>query len=167
MPPHEVLSLVTGYPSTGVVMISDWLVPVVSAAGAALAGASATDAWQSARSGVVRLFGRAGQRQAELAQAWAEETATEIAAASAEERPQLVQQWAETWQRRLAGLIEEYPELADELQKWARDLRAQLPSAQQEWVNTFVARDHATQYNAPGGSITVTNHSSSARTGDE
>jgi hypothetical protein len=63
-----------------------------------------------------------------------------------------------TWQQRLADLVEEYPEIGEELQAWVQQVQAQLPSAQQTWVNTFLARDHATQYNAPGGSITVTDH---------
>lgn len=63
------------------VMVADWLVPMVSAGSAALVGAVATDAWQSVRSGVLQLFRQGGQRKAELAERWVDETASAITAA--------------------------------------------------------------------------------------
>lgn len=136
----------------------DWLLPIVAAGGSAFVGAAATDAWQSARSGAVRLFGRGGQRRQDAAERWADQTAAEIEQAPEAERALLRERLALTWQQRLADLVEEYPEIGEELQAWVQQVQAQLPSAQQTWVNTFLARDHATQYNAPGGSITVTDH---------
>lgn len=136
----------------------EWLSPVVAAGGSAFVGAAATDAWQSARNGVVRLFGRGGQRRQEAVGRWADQTAAEIEQAPEAERALLRERLALTWQQRLADLVEEYPEIGKELQAWVRQVQVQLPPAQQTWVNTFVARDHATQYNAPGGSITVTDH---------
>ncbi|GAB3955429.1 hypothetical protein GCM10027614_64670 [Micromonospora vulcania] len=65
---------------------------------------------------------------------------------------------ARVWQQRLADLVEEHPELGEEVRVWAADLRQRLPASESKWVNTFIATDNATQYNAPGGSITVTNH---------
>jgi hypothetical protein len=65
---------------------------------------------------------------------------------------------APVWQQRLADLLEEYPDAADELRDWVQRLRADLPEPQQTWVHTYIARDHARQYNAPHGSITITNH---------
>ncbi|MFI6233288.1 hypothetical protein ACIBD9_06995 [Micromonospora sp. NPDC050784] len=138
-------------------MLEGWILSAVAAGGSALAGAVATDAWQSARTGVAGLFGRAGQRRAELAEVWADQTAAEIASAPAGQQVAVRQRLALVWQQRLADLVEEHPELGDELRIWAADLRRRLPALQSDWVNTFIASDNATQYNAPGGSITVTN----------
>jgi hypothetical protein len=123
-------------------------------------GAAATDAWQTARGGVVRLFGRGGQRRHDAAERWADQTVTGIEQASDNERAVIRERLAVTWQQRLADLVEEYPELGEELQSWVLQLQAQLPAAEQTWVNTFIARGHAIQYNAPGGSITITNRPS-------
>jgi hypothetical protein len=135
----------------------DWLMSVAAAGGSAFVGAAATDAWQSARSGVVRLFDRGGQRRRDAAARWADQTATAIEQAPESERAVIRERLAVTWQQRLTDLVEECPELGRELQSWVRQVQAQLPAAEQTWVNTFIARGHATQYNAPGGSITVTN----------
>ena len=136
-------------------MVAEWILSAVAAGGSALVGAVATDAWQTARSGVTRLFGRTDRRRADLAARWADETAAEITAAPAGQREQVRQRWEQTWQQRLADLVEEHPELGEELRTWAVGLCRQLPTAEQGRVNTFIARDHATQYNAPDGTITV------------
>ena len=137
-------------------VVLEWLVQVVATGGSAFVGAAGTEAWQVARNGVVRLFRLGGQRRQDAAGRWADQTAAEIEEAPEAERAQLRERLALTWQQRLGDLVEEYPEVGEEVRAWARQVQAQLPPAQQTWVNTFVARDHATQYNAPGGSITVT-----------
>lgn len=139
-------------------MLEGWLLSAATAGGSALIGAVATDVWQSARAGVCRLFGRAGQRRGDMAQGWADQTAAEITGAPSEQQIEVRQRLALLWQQRLADLVEEHPELGDEVRMWAADLRQQLPAAEKDWVNTFIAGGNATQYNAPGGSITVTNH---------
>lgn len=118
--------------------------------------AAATDAWESARSGMARLFGQGGQRRRDAAVRWADQTATAIEQAPETERAATRERLAVTWQQRLADLVEEYPEAGEDLRSWVRQVQAQLPAAGQTWVNSFVARDNATQYNALGGSITVT-----------
>lgn len=135
-------------------MIPEALMAAVAAGGSALVGAVATDAWTAARSGLLRLFARGGHRE-EAAARWADEMAAELEASPPDGRTALEQRWAQTWQQRLSDLVEEHPQLGDDLRAWADRVRAQLPSSQQGWVNTFVAGDQAHQYNAPGGSITV------------
>jgi FMN phosphatase YigB (HAD superfamily) len=128
---------------------------LVAAGGWAFVGAAASDAWQAARAGMVRLFGRGGQRRQELAERWADQTAAEIEQAAEEERPQVRQRLAPVWRQRLADLVEEYPEVTEELRAWAQRLQSELPAAQHSWVHTYIARDHAQQYNAPHGTINV------------
>jgi len=47
-------------------------------------------------------------------------------------------------QQRLADLLEEYPDAADELRDRVQRLRADLPEPQQTWVHTYIARDPRT-----------------------
>lgn len=135
----------------------EWLTTVAATGGSAFVGAAATDAWQFARSGLVRLFGRGGQHRHDAAERWADQTATALEQVAENERAMIRERLAVKWEQRLADLVEEYPELGEELQSWVRQVQSRLPATEQAWVNTFIARDHATQYNAPGGSITITN----------
>jgi hypothetical protein len=137
-------------------MVAEWIVPVAAAGASALAGAVATDAWNAARGGLSKLFGRGGGRRAELAGGWADETAAVIEAA--EDRPAALEREARTWQQRFADLLEEFPEAAEELREWAERVRSELPTSRQSFVNTFIAQDNSTQYNAPGGTLTVHHH---------
>jgi hypothetical protein len=93
-------------------------------------GAAAGDSWQAARAGVVALFGRGGQRRGELAEQWADQTAAEIEQAPEEQRPQVRERLAPVWQQRLADLVQEYPEVGEELRAWAQRLQAQLVRAE-------------------------------------
>lgn len=47
-------------------MAVEWIAAATAAGGTALIGAAATDAWQTARDGVVKLFTRGGKRRADL-----------------------------------------------------------------------------------------------------
>ncbi|MFV2085747.1 hypothetical protein [Micromonospora sp. LOL_021] len=142
-------------------MVAEWLIAVAGAGGSALAGAVATDAWNVARGGLSKLFGRGGDRRAALAGRWADETAAAIEAA--DDRPAVLEREARTWQQRFADLLEEFPEAAEELREWADQVRRELPVAHQSTVNTFVARDDSTQYNALNGTITIHQHHPGAR----
>ena len=139
-------------------MIPDALVAVVAAGGSAFVGAVATDAWASARTGLLALFSRAGHPE-EAPARWADEMSAELAASPADRRAALEERWAQTWRQRLSDLVDEQPQLDAPLREWAEQVRARLPEARQSWVNTFVAHDRAHQYTAPGGSITVHHHS--------
>jgi len=138
-------------------MVTEWLATALASGGSALAGAAATDVWQTARSGVAKLFGRGGERRRELAERLADQMAGEILSAAPAVQDQVRERWAAAWEQRLADLVEEYPEASDDLRSWVEEVRAQLPATQREWVNTFIAQGQATQYNAPGGSMTINN----------
>ncbi|MFC8615537.1 hypothetical protein ACFT9M_03815 [Micromonospora purpureochromogenes] len=144
-------------------MIPEWLLGVAAAGGSAFVGAAATDAWETARAGAVALFGRGGQRRTELVTRWADETAAEIEQTVEEQRLHVRERLAPIWQQRLADLVEEYPEVGEELRVWVQQLQERLPRPQQNWVNTFIARDKSQQYNAPGGSITLNASPGTAR----
>ncbi|MFF5077949.1 hypothetical protein ACFY36_12920 [Actinoplanes sp. NPDC000266] len=137
-------------------MVADWLVALAATAGSTIVGAATGDAWGTAKEGIAQLFRRSGERRRELAQRWAEETAVEILATPTERRPEAQQRLASVWQQRLADLLDEFPEMAEELQAWTDHVRTELPEAQNTWVHTYVSRDNSNQYNAPHGEINVT-----------
>ncbi|MFI7492948.1 hypothetical protein ACIBXA_31705 [Micromonospora echinaurantiaca] len=142
-------------------MVAEWAMTVAGVAGSALAGAVATDAWNAARGGLSKLFGRGGERRAELAGRWADETAAAVDVA--DDRSTALEREARTWQQRFSDLLEEFPEAAEDLREWATQVRSELPAAQQSFMNTFLAQHNSTQYNAPGGNMTIHHHHPGAR----
>jgi hypothetical protein len=132
-------------------MLAEALAALAGAGGSALVGAMVTDAWQVTRDGVAGLFGRGGpQRQAAIetqldshaALVSQAEDAGEDAGEDADEvRPSL----AAVWRLELAGLLRRSPDAEDELRALVAQIRDALPDARQTWVQTNLARDHATQ----------------------
>ena len=122
-------------------MIAEWLAAMAAAGGRALVAAVATDAWEGTRTGVAGLFGRGGDRRRELASQWADETIAAIASATEHHRDAVAQQLAKTWQQRLADLVREFPDAAEPLRVWTRQVRETLPEAQRTWVDTSIAHD--------------------------
>ncbi len=120
-------------------MTVEWIEAAAATGGTALIGAAATDAWQTARDGVVKLFARAGKRRAELVRDRLEQDVVVIAAASPGKRDEARMRLLPKWQVRLADLLEEFPDTREELSAWAEQVRAQLPAAQASWVQTVTA----------------------------
>lgn len=140
-------------------MVAEWILPLAEKGGAALIGAAATDAWQSARSGVVRLFAKTGHRRQKMIETWLDEDAAALESAEPVERGRMRSELASTWQQRLADLLAEFPEMREELAAWTNRVRGELPAAEQNWLQTIVAgRDayvvqHGNQYfHQPGKS---------------
>jgi hypothetical protein len=133
-------------------VVAEWIQQLATKGGAALVGAAATDAWQSARSGVVRLFGRAGSRRQDLAEVWLDEDAAALQNSGPDERVRLRSELAPAWQQRMADMLTEFPEMREELEAWINQVQSELPAAEQSWVQTnFAGRDayvvqHGNQY---------------------
>jgi hypothetical protein len=120
-------------------MVVEWIAAAAAAGGTALIGAAATDAWQTARDGVVKLFARGGKRRAELVRDRLDRDVAVIEAAGPGERDEVRAQLLPGWQVRLADLLEEFPDAREELRAWAEQVRAQLPAAQASWVQNITA----------------------------
>jgi hypothetical protein len=127
------------------------LEPLLNASAAALVGAMASDAWQAAKSGFTRLFGRGDQRREELAGARLDAAATQVAQVNDNDRERVRQELLPVWQVRLRDLVEEYPEAVEELRALTDRIQAQLPAAQQAWVQHNLARGHGTVYGVQAG----------------
>jgi hypothetical protein len=120
-------------------MVADWLLPIVTAGGTTLVSAVATDAWTVARDGIAKLFRHAGERRATLVSGWLDEDAEAVTAAEGPAQDELRQRLAATWQTRLADLLAEYPEAAEELQGLTTQVKAALPVPQQQYIQNISA----------------------------
>jgi hypothetical protein len=121
------------------IMVADWIAVAASAGGKALIGAAASDAWQTARDGMVKLFARGGKRRAEVVRDHLDRDVAVIEAADPGERDEVRAQLLPGWQVRLADLLEEFPEVREDLRAWVEQVSAQLPVAQTSWVQNVTA----------------------------
>ncbi|MFF7021772.1 hypothetical protein ACFY97_12225 [Streptomyces klenkii] len=136
-------------------MLTEALEGLAAAGGSAVVGAAATDAWNTARAGVARLLGRGDHDQEQYAIERLDRTATEIARAADGGRQQLRDKLRNRWTGQLEILLEEHPEAAHELRELIERVQAELPSAQQSWVQNNTAQAGAIQYITQGGDINV------------
>ncbi|GAA2430642.1 hypothetical protein GCM10010191_50310 [Actinomadura vinacea] len=127
--------------------------PVVVAAGTALIGAMATDAWQHVRTGVVGLWRRGRPEQAEGIQAELAEVRAEVLAARDEGDEATEQALVGAWQVRLQRLVREDPALGAELRRLLDEtLTPPLAPGERDQITSIVlkatARDHGRVYQA-------------------
>jgi len=137
------------------------LTTLASAGGAALVGAMATDAWQTARAGIARLVGHEASAQRATIEAQLDGHADLVARAADPEQAR--ESLVPLWQLELQELLRHHPEMADGLRALLARVQAELPAAQQRWVQTNISRDQATQYIVQHGTLHVhpgTDHSS-------
>lgn len=125
---------------------------LAAAGGAALVGAMATDAWEAARSGVARLLGRDDQRRTEVIEAQLDEDAA-LVRSTGEDSDQVRGELAPAWGRRLAALLQDNPEAAEELRILVKRIRTQVPPQQQAWIQHITATQGGTAFGqqGPGG----------------
>jgi len=79
------------------------------------------------------------------------EAATQVAQANSNDQERIRQELLAAWQVRLQDLLEEYPDTRDELRALTEEVQAQLPPAQQTWIQQNLARDQAVVYGVQGG----------------
>ena len=137
----------------------EWIAELGASAGTALMSAAGTDAWATAKSGVLRVFGRAGQQRERLAEGWLDEVATAIAAAGTGERDLLRRQLLPLWQTRLVDLLAEFPDAADGVRDWLDVVQAQLPAGPAApRVQANVAMGGGTVFGVQDGALIVHHH---------
>jgi hypothetical protein len=116
------------------VVDAEWAAALAGAGGAALVGAAATDAWQSARAGFARLLGRGDARRRELAETRLDATAAEVQRVGDAGREEVRRVLVSAWQTRLADLLAEDPDAAEELRALTEQIIAALPAGRQTWA---------------------------------
>ena len=118
-------------------MLEEAVEAIVTAAGSAMVGAMATDAWDEAKSLVARLLGRGDSRRVEAMTVQLEEDATLVAKSGNNVIDAVRAELVPVWRRRLADFIEANPEAASELQAFVERVEAQLPARQQAWFRQY------------------------------
>jgi hypothetical protein len=124
---------------------------VAEAAAAALVGAMATDAWQTARAGFAQLLGRGDRGRQDLADRRLEQAAVQVAQADHDNQDRIRGELLSAWQVRLRDLLEEHPEIVEELRTLTAQVQSRLPAAQQAWAQQNLARNHGTVYGVQAG----------------
>lgn len=119
----------------------------------AVVGALATGAFQAARWGIVRLFGRLGSGHEATARTQVDADEELVRSSEVAERDDVRQELAPVWRRRLVRLLRDCPETEQELRDLLITLHEALPEERQVWVQTIIARDHASAYGAQGGNV--------------
>jgi hypothetical protein len=130
-------------------MLVEALAALAAATGSAVVAAMATDAWQTTRDGVARLFGRGGPQRRSGIEAQMDADAALVEQAS--DRVQVRQGLAPSWQEEVARLLEEHPDVEPELRDLIARVQETLPAEQTRWVQSPTARDNSTQFNVQGG----------------
>jgi hypothetical protein len=152
-------------------MVAEWIATLAASGAGALVGAAATDAWQTARTGVIALFRRGGTGRAEFAAAQLDSDAKDVENAAAADRDQVRQKLLPLWQGRLTDLLaelsdnDEDSEVADELRELTRTVWAQLPASQQSSVQHITASaPGAIAQGAIGGNVITYNYGGATST---
>lgn len=134
-------------------MLEDMLAELAKAGGSAIVAAMATDAWQTAKSGVTRLLGRGDKRREHSVEMALDEDATMLEGAS-DDTDLVRAELAPVWGRRLAVLLEENPGVAGELRELVQRVRTELPTVRQAWLqqyNTATAGGTVIAHQGSGG----------------
>ncbi len=134
-------------------MLAESLTALAGAGASALIGAMATDLWQGARSGVVRLFGRGGEARGEAIGAQLDEDAALVGRAEPAAVDEIRTELLPVWRRRLLLLLEEHPDSEDELRELVARVQDGLPAGHQVWTQSNTARDHGTLFAVQGGNL--------------
>lgn len=134
-------------------MLTEALTALGAAGGTAVVGAMATDAWKTVRDHVVRLFARGGAGRQKAIEAALDEDASILADTEEAEREQVRQELVAAWRRRIVHLLNQYPDVADDLQGLISWVHAALPPGQQAWVqhNTATAGGTVIAHQGTGG----------------
>lgn len=133
-------------------MLEDALATLAMTGATTVVAAMATSAWDAARTGVLRLFGRGA---AEPAAIEAQLDGNNALVARAEDGERARQSLVGSWRLQLEELLQQHPDVAGELQDVVADVQAKLPQTQQFWVQNVIARDHGHAYGAMHGNVNV------------
>jgi hypothetical protein len=120
----------------------------------ALVAAAVTDAWEAARRGFSRLFGRGDLKRVELTERRLAATHDELITAAGAELERAQARLAARWATRLADLLDEVPDSEADLRALVAEIQALLPAAAAAQDHSVAAgRDISIQ--ASGGSVAV------------
>jgi hypothetical protein len=133
-------------------VVEEAIVALATSGAVAVVAAMATDAWESARAGIVHVFRPDdGETPQDIeTQLDADQTlVVEAGDAADETRQDLVP----AWRRRLLRLLEGYPKKVGELRTLVAGLEESHGSDQRAWVQNITARDNGIAVGAQNGDV--------------
>ncbi len=99
--------------------------------------AASTEAWGAVKPGVARLLSRGDPQQEHLTEQQLDQTRDQLQAAQEQDLEQVRADLEAVWRTRLADLLENHPDVADELQVLVDQICSELAAG------TVAAADHA------------------------
>ncbi|MEU0389818.1 hypothetical protein [Streptomyces chartreusis] len=142
-------------------MTTEALAGLAAAGGAALVGAMATDAWQTARTRFLQLLGRDGRGDAVEHQVMEHqlETQADVVERTPEgSRERVRAAFLPGWQLQLADFLQQHPEAEQEFRQVIEQVRSELPETYQRQLGThFEVRAGRDAYTS-AHDMTVTHH---------
>ncbi|MFJ8210656.1 hypothetical protein [Streptomyces sp. NPDC096033] len=126
--------------------------------------AAATDVWQSTKGRVARMLGRGDDRDEQRISVQLDRIPQQLEQAPEEQQERVRTALADRWRVRLTELLEENPELENDLRALVEDVRASVPEARQTLVQHNHSHDQSRQNIVQHGNIVI-NEGSTARQG--
>jgi hypothetical protein len=118
---------------------------------AALLGVAGTPAWAEVSHEYAQVLGRGDNRLLRLITLRLEELAMRIDEASETERESLRRELQTSWATRLSDVLQEQPEIAQELEDLTTRTLARLPADQHVWVQNIRAAKGGSAYGVQHG----------------
>jgi hypothetical protein len=132
------------------VLMADTVADLAVAGATTIVSAMATDAWHAVRGGVLRLFRGHGQSRSTIE----EQLDEDAELVERDEDPDAARgDLAGLWRRRLARLLAESPDAADDLSALIEQAGALLAPEQTAWVQNNIALQGGRTYGAMGGNV--------------
>lgn len=129
------------------------LAALAAAASTTLVAAMATDAWASARTGMLRVLHRGNDDEPVLLAAQLDSEAALVLAADDAEAAR--QSLLPGWRLRLEQFLRDNPDAADGIRELTERLAAELPNPQQQWVQHNEAHDNAQVFGVQNGNVII------------
>jgi hypothetical protein len=129
------------------------LAALAAAASTTLVASMATDAWQAARTGILRVLRRGNDDETALLAAQLDSEAALVLAADDAEAAR--QSLLPGWRLRLEQYLRDDPEAAEGLRELTERLAAGLPRPQQHWVQKNEAHDNSQVFGVQGGNVII------------
>ncbi|MFJ9842599.1 hypothetical protein ACIRYZ_19365 [Kitasatospora sp. NPDC101155] len=135
-------------------MSGELITELASTGALALVNAVATDAWQGARAGFMRLLGRGEAERERLVATRIDEVATQLEQAGEDHQDQVRGALLLVWRTRFADLLEERPDAIGEMRALVAQLQAVLPDAPSQGG---AAVGTGSAFSANTGGLNITN----------
>lgn len=133
--------------------VEEALISLASTAAQTVVTAVATDAWEAVKRGFARLLGRGDLSRTELAERRLEQVREDLTGAPGDELEGVRDRQIATWQTRLLDVLEEHPEITDELRALVNDLQTRMRTGTVSADGPGVAAGRDVNISASGGGI--------------